>query len=113
MAKNQAQNMNNVMGWLIALALPIAMVIITIIPFLAGKCPFDILFCLLDRQNLKQQAVWKKGPIAWGWCIISPVYLYKRTILLKEPMTKFWIATILYTIVMLVAMLYVLALFNM
>lgn len=93
--KEQQEKMNNVMGWLIAFSILIQAVCSAILPVLNG-IPFDIVFSFSDREVLKKQDVWKKSPIAWGWCLISPVYLYKRTILLKDSMTKFWIHTILY-----------------
>lgn len=90
----QLQKANAITGWLIALSGIIGVVIGTILEaFLSHSVniPFDIIFCITDRESLKKQSVWEKGKIAWGWCLLSPVYLYKRTKLLNESMLKFWI----------------------
>lgn len=99
--KEQLEKQNNIMGWAIAFSIPIQAILYRIF----GSLPFDIIFSICDRSLLKKQDIWKKGPIAWGWCLISPVYLYKRTKLLNDTMTKFWIHTILYTISCLVSIL--------
>ena len=104
--KEQLEKINNVMGWLVAFSLPIQAVCTAILPVLS-RIPFDIILSGADREVLKNQDVWKKSPIAWGWCLISPVYLYKRTILLKDSMTKFWIHTILYCLSIISAIVFV------
>ena len=93
----QLQKANAITGQLIALSGIIGVVIGTILEaFLSHSVniPFDIIFCITDRESLKKQSVWEKGKIAWGWCLLSPVYLYKRTKLLKESLLKFWLLVI-------------------
>ena len=84
--KNNQTEMTQFIGWLIALYPIISLIINTFIPI-------DIIFCFWDRERLRKQSVWKHKQIAWGWCLLSPVYLYKRTKLLNESMLKFriWI----------------------
>ncbi|MCQ2582107.1 MAG: hypothetical protein MJ170_03985 [Alphaproteobacteria bacterium] len=87
--EQQYNSANLISGWSIAL-LPIIICIVEIFIELP-RVPFDVLMCVIDREGLKKQKIWEQGQIAWGWCLLSPVYLYKRTKLLKENMTKFWI----------------------
>ncbi len=84
--KNNQTEMTQFIGWVIALDPIISLIINTFIPI-------DILFCFWDRERLRKQNIWKHKQIAWGWCLLSPVYLYKRTKLLNESMLKFriWI----------------------
>ena len=99
--KQEVKEINSMMGWIIALS-PLWYIIVIRISQLTWHSnvlkyiPIDIILCIIDRELLKKQDVWKKGKIAWGWCLLSPVYLYKRTKLLKENMLKFWIYFIPY-----------------
>ena len=90
--KKQEQSVNNVMGWIITLE-PIILAMLGFWVMLP-RLPYDAILCFADRESLKRQAIWKKGKIAWGWCLLAPVYLYKRTKLLNESMLKFWLLVI-------------------
>ena len=82
--KQEIKESNSMMGWIIALS-PLWYIIVIRISQLTlhsnvlKYIPIDIILCIIDRELLKKQDVWKKGKIAWGWCIISPIYFYKRT----------------------------------
>lgn len=103
--KEQQYNTENLIaGWLIAL-LPIIVWIIQIFIELPSTLPIDAIACGVDRESLKKQEIWKRGQIAWGWCLLSPVYLYKRTKLLKESMIKFWILIAQYCLMVAMIML--------
>ncbi len=102
--RQQYEKGNFAGGWLIAL-LPIIVWIVQIFIELPTTVPYDAIACTVDRENLKKQEVWKHGKIAWGWCLLSPVYMYKRTKLLKESMVKFWILIAQYCLMVATLML--------
>lgn len=99
--KQQYKWVNLVSGWMIALLPVIGVIIGCFVDLSSVRGSFDVAFCMADRESLKRQEVWKRGKIAWGWCLLSPVYLYKRTKLLKESMLKFWLLTAQYCILLL------------
>lgn len=102
--KEQQYTTANLMnGWLIALLPTIIWIVEIFIKVPTAPC--DIILCMLDRESLKKQEIWKRGQIAWGWCLLSPVYLYKRTKLLKESMIKFWILIAQYCLMVAMIML--------
>lgn len=102
--KEQQYTTANLMnGWLIAL-LPTIIWIVEIF-IKVPTAPYDFILCMLDRESLKKQEIWKRGQIAWGWCLLSLVYLYKRTKLLKESMIKFWILIAQYCLMVAMIML--------
>lgn len=87
--KKQEQDFNKLIGWLITLLPTISVIAQYLITL--PKLPYVVILCICDRESLKRQDVWKNGKIAWGWCLFSPVYLYKRARLLKESLLKFWL----------------------
>jgi len=88
----QIQQTTGIMGWLITFDMIIAAILNTI----TGSTIFNIIgiaLCVGDREMLKK---YKGIKISFLRCILPPTYLYKRAILLKEPMTKFYISLALY-----------------
>lgn len=91
-----------ILGWIIAFDEPIVCFFFDSFPQLKQYGVFGVTFwvvslflCFWDRQLLKTQDTWFKNKIAWGWCLLPPVYLYKRAKVLKESLSKFWICFIL------------------
>ncbi|MCQ2582108.1 MAG: hypothetical protein MJ170_03990 [Alphaproteobacteria bacterium] len=91
----------DILGWLIALQGVINGFLQSMFPqFMSVRAViwisiiFFILICFWDRNLLKTQDGWQKEKIAWGWCLFTPVYLYKRARILKENLLKFWICLI-------------------
>jgi len=85
MAQQAYQKTESTLSWIIPFDTIIAGVLNTIF----ATTIFGVIgmgLCFADRQGLK-----KRGIEISGWrCLLAPTYLYKRAILLKEPMTKFW-----------------------
>lgn len=97
----QIEQKQEVLGWLIALQTVIDGFLESLFPQFMSlsvviwfSIILFILLCFWDRNLLKKQDNWKKNKIAWGWCLFSPVYLYKRARLLKESLLKFWVCII-------------------
>ena len=94
-AQQQNQQTEKVIGfggWLI----PFDIVIGTILNTIFGTTFFNIIgiiFCFSDNEILKR---FKGVKISFWRCLLPPTYLYKRAILLKEPMTKFQIGLVFY-----------------
>lgn len=100
-----------ILGWVIALEVIIDGFLQSMFPqfmSLGAVIWFNLIFfvvlCFWDRNLLKKQDNWKKNKIAWGWCLFSPVYLYKRARVLKENLLKFWICMISFVLSMIYVM---------
>ena len=76
-------------GWEVAL-FPIVWIILSIFASIWVANFLYFLLCFNDNVYLGKG----KLKIAWGWCLLPPVYLYKRAKLLKESLLKFWLLVI-------------------
>ena len=77
------------LGWLIAL-FPVVWIILSIFDSIWVANFLYFLLCFCDDVELEKGKI----RIAWGWCLLPPVYLYKRAKLLKESLLKFWLLVI-------------------
>lgn len=108
----QIEQKHEVLGWLIALQTVIGGFLQSMFPQFMSitaviwfNTIFFVFLCFWDRNLLKTQDSWEKNKIAWGWCLFSPVYLYKRARVLKESLLKFWICLVSFIFSMIYAMI--------
>ncbi len=85
MYTNNAAKSNSVIGWLAAFGYIIGYVLLLFIGQAATW--ISVILCVVDRQTLKTYG----KHIALGWCLLPPVYMYKRAKVLNDGFTKFWV----------------------
>lgn len=93
LTKEQITQQLNVCGWICALAGVIGGVLQA---FFGQFAIFsEMIICFMDRKCVKKYA---GKSIPWGYCLITPLYLYQRATQLKENKTKFIISLIIFII---------------
>ncbi|MBQ6027034.1 MAG: hypothetical protein IJL21_00550 [Alphaproteobacteria bacterium] len=93
LTNEQKQQSLNMLGWFCAFA----GVIGGILQAFFGQFAIfsEMIICFVDRKYVKE---YTNKSIPWGYCLITPLYLYQRATQLKENKTKFIISLIIFII---------------